>query len=330
MIRLLKTNTPANYLLMFVLMIILWGFKLIYVPTAIEEYEYPSLLFSSFPKTIFFQYLSAILSFALFYAIGLLIIKINSDLIIVESAHQSPGIIYAIFTGFFINSQRITPATIAGLLLFLSIVIILYSYKKFNAPENCYNAGLIYGVALLLNPKFVAFFPLIVVVLFMTKAVNWREIVILLMGIITPLLLFFSFIWLYGNVTVQIEKISLFFTQSFNATRYNSFNVLVLLVPIFWSITAILSKYSINVLNKVSTRKLQNICVLSSFVFMLFFSSPFSDNESITLLYPFSSILISNVFVNAKRRTSIFFLFGILTSIILSQIFQISFYLSVF
>ncbi len=330
MIRLLKTNTPLNYALMFVLMLILWAFKFYYMPTATENYEIKNLIFTEFPSTIFYKYFSAIIAFIVFFCLGLLIIKVNSDLLIVESAYQSPGVIYVLFTGFFINSQRITPVMLSGILIFISVIIIMYSYQKFKANSNCFNAGLIFAMAILLSPKFVCFLPLLVIALFITKSVHWRELVVLVMGILTPLIIFFSFAWLYGDINSVGNKISASFTQTFASVRYSTYYFLILIPAVIWSIIAIFSRYTVGVSKKVSTRKFQTLTAISILFFVAYFISPVSDNETISILYAPASMLIPNIIINSKRGSTLVIFYGIIISLVFSQFFQISFYLTVF
>lgn len=330
MIRTLKTNTPINYILMFVLMLIFWTFKFFYMPTAIESYEAHSLIFSSVPETTFFKYFSAIFAFAAFYSIGILLVKINSDLLIVESAYQSPGVIFALLTGFFINSQRITPVMISGILVFLSVVIIMYSYKKYKAYSNCFNSGLVFAIAILIYPKLVAFLPLLIIALFITKTVEWREIVILFMGILSPLILFFSLIGLYGNISDVWKEIQTAFSQSIQTARYSAYYALILSPFILLTIAALISKYTVVISKKVSTRKFQTLIAVILLFFFVYFIAPIAENESVILLYAPVSLLISNVVINSGKRTSRMFLYGIFVFICFTQFFQISFYLSVF
>ncbi len=330
MIRILKTNTPLNYALMFVLMLILWAFKFYYMPTATENYEIQNIIFTELPNTVFGKYLSAVIAFIVFYCIGLLVIKVNSDLLIVESAYQSPGIFYILFTGFFINSQRITPVMISGILIFISVILIMYSHQKYKAYSNNFNSGFVFALAILLSPKFVVFLPLLLIALFITKSVQWKEVVVFIMGILTPLILFFSFTWLYGDLISVNKKIASSFTQTFQSVRYSTYYFLVLLPAVIWSIVALISKYTVNVSKKVSTRKFQTLTAICILFFVAYFVSPVSDNETISILYAPASILISNILINSKRISTLIIFYGIIISICFSQFFQISFYLTVF
>lgn len=330
MIKLLRSNTPANYILMFVFMLILWAFKLIYMPTAIEKFETQSLFFNSFPETIFNKYFFSIIGFIVFLIFALVIIKINSDLLIVKSAYQSPGLIFILLSGIFINSQRITPVLLAAILLFLSIMILMYSYQKFKAFDNCFNSGLVFSLGLLIFPKLIFFLPFILFTLFFIKSIQWREFVIFIMGLLTPLIMFFSFFWLYNDINSVIKQIGEIFSQTFSTEKYTIFHSVVLIPPLIWAILTIFAKYLYSPSNKVSARKFQTVLEIFVFYFIILYLSPLMENEAVVLLYAPLCLLISNLIINTGKKVSLFFLYGIIITLCFSQFFQISFYLSVF
>ncbi|HOZ29978.1 MAG TPA: DUF6427 family protein [Bacteroidales bacterium] len=330
MIKLLRSNNPANYVLMFALMLVFWAFKIIFMPTDIENFESYNLLFKTLPETIFFKYLVTICGFVVVFLFSLLINKTNSELLIVKSAYQSPGMFFVILSGAYINSQRLTPILIASMLLFLSILILMHCYQKYKAFDNCFNSGLVFSLGVLIFPKLIFFFPLLVFVLFYIKPVQLRELLVFIMGVFTPTTLYFSALWLYGDLNSAIIKLETIFSQTFSSGRYSLFFALVLLNPIIWAIITIIAKYLYNPSNKVSTRKFQTIIVILVLYFVILYISSLIENEAIVVLFAPLCFLFSNIVINAGKNVSLFFLYGLLISIFVSQFFQISFYLSMF
>ncbi|MDD3740548.1 MAG: DUF6427 family protein, partial [Bacteroidales bacterium] len=329
-IKLLKSNTPANYVLMFAIMLVLWAFKFIFMPTAIENFESYNLFFNSFPETIFYKYFSTILGFLAVFFFALILNKTNSDLLIVKSAYQSPGVFFILLSGTYINSQRMTPILLSAILLFLSILILMYSYQKFKAFDNGFNSGLVFSLGVLIFPKLIFFFPFLIFTLFYIKPIQWRELVVFFMGILTPLIMYISIVWLYGNINPLFSKLDVIFSQIFSSGKYSLFYSLVLLPPIIWGILSIIAKYYFKTSNKISTRKFQNLIVIFIPYFVILFFSPIIENEAIVFLYAPLSLLFSNIIISAEQKVGSFFLFGIIVTLCLSQFFQISFYLSVF
>jgi len=330
MIKLLRSNNPANYVFMFAFMLILWAFRLIYMPTAIENFETYNLIFKDLPETIFSQYFVSIIGFVAIFLFALLINKSNSELLIVKSAYQSPGMFYVILSGLYINAQRLTPLLLSSILLFISILILMHSYQKYKAFDNCYNAGLVFGIGILVFPKLILFFPLLVFALFYIKPVQIRELLLLLMGIFTPLILFISFVWLYGDLKSEMTKLSIIFSQTFQKGKFSFFYIIVLLNPVLWAILTIIAKYLYSPSNKVSTRKFQTIIVIMVLYFLFLYISPLFENEAIVFLYAPLCFLFSNIIISAKTKISVFFFYGLLISLFVSQFFQISFYFSMY
>lgn len=330
MIRIFKTNSPLNYAIMFALMIVFWAFKFIFMPTGIENYETTGLFSINLGQTLSLKYLSAFLSFTAYYLFALLIIKINSDLLIVENAYQSPGILYVIMSGFYINSQQISPLLFSGMLVFVSISILMYAHTKHIALSNAFNAGFVFAVAILIYPKFVLFLPLVIIVLYIVKRAVWREIVVLFLGIIAPLILYYSLSWLYGDISSVLEKTRINLLQTFHVVRYTKYNIIIFAPLTFWAITAIISKFNFNALKKVSTRKFQTATSVTVLFFLVFFLCPMSPDESISAIYAPASLMLSSVIINSKKKIRLLVFWGIVVSVIFTQIYQISFYLSVF
>ncbi len=330
MIKLLKSNTPANYILMFVIMLTLWAFKFIFMPTAIENFESYNLFFKSLPETIFYKYFSTIIGFVILFFFALIINKTNSELLIVKSAYQSPGVFLILLSGTYINAQRITPILMSAILLFSSILILMYSYQKFKAFDNGFNSGILFSLGVLIYPKLIFFFPFLVFTLFYIKPIQWRELIVFFMGILTPLLLYFSIAWLYGDINSVMVKIKMIFSQIYGSWKYSLFYSIVLFPPIIWGILAIIAKYFYNPSNKISTRKFQNLLVIFIAYFVALYLSPIIENEAIVFLYTPLCLLFSNIIISAEQKVGSFFLYGIIITLCLSQFFQISFYLSVF
>lgn len=321
MIKLLKSNNPVNLLIMLALMIILWAFKFFYMPTPIESYETPSYFFPTVIESTKWKYLSAIAAFIIYYIFSLLIIKTNADLVIVESAYQSPGIFFILLTGIYINIQRVIPETLAGMLIFIAIIRIFYSYKKFNALGNCFDAGLLFGIAVLLVSKYILFFLILIIALVTIRPFKFREIISMIFGSLCVFIIVISFIFLYGDFDKFIFITTSSFTKTF--TRVNNINNLYIFLPVIViSTIAIASKFVLNISQNIFTRKAQNVLISFLLFSLIYFTSPLSNNESVGIIYAPLSLLLSNLFIKTNKPANYSLLMGIIACIIFLQIFQ--------
>jgi hypothetical protein len=315
---------------MIAVMVFPWLFKFVFMPTSIEDYETIALFSINPGQTLFLKYLSAFLAFTSFYLFSLLLIKVNSDLLIVENAYQSPGFFFVLLSGFFINSQQLNPLIFAGMLIFISIAIQMYAHNQYIALSNAFNSGFIFSLAVLIYPKAIIFIPILFVSLFMVKPVNWREITVLIMGVLSPLILYFTISWLYGDFVSAYTKTTKSIAQVFPNIRYTKHNLQVMGPLIIWALILIFSIFTTTIPRKVSTRKFQTILNILLLFSLVFFVTPFTPNEAIVLMYAPIAIFLSNIITNGGRKLRIITFWTFLSSIIFSQIIQISFYMSVF
>ncbi|MDR2010778.1 MAG: DUF6427 family protein [Bacteroidales bacterium] len=320
MIKVLKSNNPVNFILMFVIMLALWSFKFIYMPQPTESYEHYSYIFPELGESRMFQYISAVVALLVYYAFAFFIIKTNLDLSIVESAYQSPGIFYVIITGLYVNVQRILPEIFASMLLYMSVVSIFYSYKKFKAYGNCFDAGLLFGLSILLVYKFVIFLPLLIIALIIIRPFTLKELISLIMGIFCPLVIAGSIIYLYFDFSELLSTI--YDTFSEYHIRINKYNLYIFLPVLILSVIAIISKFVLNVSQNIFTRKAQNILIFYLFFAIIYFISPFANNEQVIVFFAPLSLLLSYIFVNTGRISGIILFWGVLLCMFFLQIIQ--------
>lgn len=328
MINKLQRNTPINYIIILTIMLVLWLFRFIYMPTSIEIYEVNNFLFSQAPEGKLYDFLSSLLGFLFIYLTALYMAKINIDLNIIENTYQMPALFYVLLSGFYINAQRFLPSLVAGNIMFSSIVILFYSYKKNNSYSNCFDAGLLFGIASLFYIKFIIFFPLLIIALAIIKKTEWRELIIIFLGLLTPLLITSSIIFLFSDYLSFFEKIKLIFNQVFTDSKLNFPNSIAIYFILFWILIAIIYKFLIRSSQKVVSQKFQIIIILILICYTLYYVSPYSDTESITITFCPLSILLTNVISKIKRKNIFFWI--LLGTIIISQAVQIIFYLSIY
>ncbi len=330
MIKLIRSNTPLNYALMFLLMLVLWGFKFYYMPTPIETYEVSNWLIPKIPETIFYKYLSAILSFATLYVFAILIIRLNSRLAIIENAYQSPGILFVILTGIYINVQRFLPETAASFALYFAIMRIFYSYNKKKAYSNLLDAGIFTAIAIFLFHKLVFSIPIIIIIIVILRPVKWRELLIYFVGLIVTFSVGITIIWMFGEPDVFFSSLNSAIGTKYTSTKYTALSGIMFIPILAITSLSVLSRYTINIPRKVSTRKFQTASIIILVVLAAFFVSPHSTNESIVMLYPFLSLLLANIIINAKKVFVYITFWGLIISLLFSQSAQILYYLSLY
>ena len=311
-------------------MLVFWAFKFVFMPSGVENYEVYGLFQINFGHRLIYQYLNTFIGFVIYFLLALLLVKANSDLHIVENTYQSPGMVFAFLSGAFINIQEYNNVLISCLLVSISIAIILYSIKKHIALDNAFNAGLIFAIATIFYPKTIVFLPILIASMFIVKPTVAREVISLFLGILTPLILFFSYFWLFGDIDSIILKTKLSFTQDFIYIRFSYYNKFIFVPLIFICIYAIIAKFTLSVSQKLNTRKFQTIILIYSIYSLIVFLIPFMPDETVVFLYPSISLLLTLVLVNSKAKILKIISLIAFAGLIVSHLFQIYFYLSIF
>lgn len=330
MIKAIKTNNPVNYLLMFGLMLMFWAFKFYYMPTEIEAYSLQNYLLPGFPETVFMKYLSAVFSFAFYYLFAIMIIKFNANLIIVENAYQSVGIVFVLITGFFINSQRILPETLASFTLFVAVMQLFNSYKKINAELNILDSSIFTALTVILVHKLIFVIILVFIVMVIIRPIKLKEVLIFFSGLFLSFLVVMAIVWLIGDVGEAYEIGKQAVIAKYFEFKYNALNYIIFAPILILSILTVITRFSLNQLRKVSARRFQNAIVLIIICLTIFFVSPHATNEGIVLIYPWIALLLSNVLINAKSFYAKIVLIGFIVSLVVVHILQILYYLSIY
>jgi hypothetical protein len=293
------------------------------MPTPTESYLNNPYFFPIAPESTRWQYISAITAFLVLYAFSIFIIKTNTDLMIVESANQTPGFFFVILTGMYINTQRIVPEIIAGILIYIAIIILLYSNKKYKALKNCFNAGLCFGFSILLVNEFIIFLLIIFITLLLIRSFNWREFVSLISGILCILTIVCSLIYLYGDFNAFVGTLKYPFDIKTSVGISNNTHSLYIFLPIIiLSIIAIFSKFTLKTSQNTFTRNSQNIIITFLVFSIIYFISPYANKEAIVILYAPLSLLLANLFIKTRKLASYILLCSLIGCVIFLQIIQ--------
>ncbi|HOM35564.1 MAG TPA: hypothetical protein P5538_00090 [Bacteroidales bacterium] len=332
MLNTFKTNSPFNYILILIIFLIFWGYKIIYVPTDIESYPIISPLLPDFPESFFFNRLQTFLGLIVYFIIAFLIIKINSDLFIVENGYQSPGVIFALLTGYYINNQRITGVLLGSMFLFLTFSRIFKSINDYKAYGNFFNAGLFWGLGILFYPKLIVMFPIIVISMFMIRTVLWREPLFFLSGFLIPILYYFAFYFFKSDYTHAVFEVrGLFYNAVIPVAKsYLTFQYLIFVPQLLIILIAVISRFTIKKSSKVSSRRFLTVITLITVFILAYLVSHLAELEAVIIIYPFISILLSYMFINLKEKTAKIFIGIFVLTIIFTHVLQIYYYSRIF
>lgn len=331
MLKLLKSNNPFNYLLIFFLMAALWAYKFIFMPTAVDAGGFHSYFFRFSYESELFQYIFTTIAFALAFAFACYASKANFRYQVVESGYQLPTLFFAMLTGSLINAQRFVPEMFATLFVAFAMLRMFGMYNRREAIRDSLDVGLLYGFSLLFAYKFVVLLPAFIIVMAIVKPISWRDIISFFTSLVFVLGIAFCFVWLYGDWQELIGSIRNEVTLLVVGEKYNYLNYVFRIPVIYAVLISLLSIFTLKVFRKAAEMKYHQSMLFLLIYFGLFMLSPISSNESVWLMYFPLCYLLSNVVVNTKSVVIQRFVFlGLLLCLVLSQVLQAMYFNSIF
>ena len=331
MLKLIKSNNPLNYLLVFVLMFGLWAYKFVVMPTAVDTGGMHSYFFRFLYESSLFQYIYTAIAFALTFAFACYVSVSNFRLQIVESGYQLPTLFFAMLTGCLINAQRFIPEMFATLFVALAILRIFSMYNKYEDLRSSLDVGLLYGLSLLFAYKYIVLLPAVIVVFIIVKPVSWRDLFSFFLSVMFVCAMAICLVWLYGDLNEMFLSVKNEVTTFVFAEKYNYLNYIFLIPVIFSLFVSLLSIFILRVFRKAAEMKYYQSMLFMLIYSGLYIASPLASNESIWLMYFPLCYLLSNIVVNARRKfVQGLVFYGLLACLALSQILQIMYYDSIF
>lgn len=331
MLKLLKSNNPVNYLLVFLLMAVLWGYKFAIMPTAVDAGGFHSYFFRFSYESSLFQYIFTTFAFVLAFAFACYVSKANFRYQVVESGYQLPTLFFAMLTGSVINAQRFVPEIVATFFGSLAILRIFGMYNKHEAIRDSLDVGLLFGLSLLFAYKYIVLLPAVVLIMAIVKPVTWRDLVSFLISLSFLVGTAFCLVWLYGDWQELLESIRSEFSALVVGEKYNYLNYLFRIPVIYAVLVSLLSIFTLKVFRKTAEMKYHQSMLFLLVYSGIFMLSPISSNESVWLMYFPLCYLLSNVVVNAKTFiVQLLVFYGLLFCLVLSQILQVVYFDSIF
>ena len=128
-----------------------------------------------------------------------------------------------------------TNIVFSNLILLLSYRRIYSLKSEINTSAKLFDAGLWIGVSSLIYSWSIFFIVLVYASIFIYKKINLKNSLIPLVGLITPLFLFFTYVFCFDNEIVFYDR----FKYDLNLV-FTSYNALHLLLPITFIVTILL------------------------------------------------------------------------------------------
>lgn len=206
MLSTFKRNTPFNifWLLFFAIVLKLHTFLYPQVPVAGDSDGFLYLQFLRFlePVGSHWRALYSIIEFVLLFTQAITINKLVNDQKLFNKANYLPGMCFLLVTSLFPGWSRLSSVSIINTLLVWVWARLSDLYNNENAKTSIFNIGFVIGVASFFYFPSIVFGFLMLIGLLIMRPLRLSEVIISIMGLITPYYFLGAYLFLKGNFSI--------------------------------------------------------------------------------------------------------------------------------
>ena len=258
----LKNNIQASVIILTVVGFSLWGISFAFSNTPAAQYtEDEHVLFNLFfnnQTSLFTTKMITLLSILL-GAFFVNFLTINQE--ISSKTNYIPSFLYIIFGFSSSTHQNMEPILIANLMLLPGIYFLISGYKQDVALSSFFKAGLCLGLASFFYMYYIFLFPIAFITISILRAFNWREWLVLLLGLTVPLYFYININYLNNNNTFGAFGLLKNNITPLQKPVISEYYILFFIVTIFMVILAILNYFNKGFGNKIKTIKTKYVLI---------------------------------------------------------------------
>lgn len=251
----LKNNFQTSLVVLLVLCLVLWGLSFQFITVASQPPGYQHILFDylfNSQISAFSRHLIILASIA-FGAIMINFLAITQE--ITSKTNYLPAFLYILF-GFSASvNGTIEPVLIANLCLLPALFFVINAYRQENVLSPFFNAGLFLGLSTFFYTFYVFLFPVFFIALLIMRSFNWREWLMLLIGMLSPLYLFTAICYLENKPVLTAWFILQENLSSAQLPSLSEYYSLYLLIIVFVFVLALVFYLTKGFGNKIKTTK---------------------------------------------------------------------------
>ncbi|MGB8492133.1 MAG: DUF6427 family protein [Bacteroidales bacterium] len=245
-----------------------------------------------------------LLSFVLVLLMSFLLVNFNTSVFFISERTFLPSLLYILFSGAFPAQQILNPALPAAIFLILAIGRIMDSYKVQGTAYSFFDAALLISAGSLFYASLIWFGFLLFVGIGLLRPVNMREIIISIIGLITPWFITFGLFYVTGkDMSYWISTVSFNLFEKVTTFTFNPLSIAVLCIGGLLFLASLLQLfYAINS-KKIKSRKTFILLVWTFIVSVgVYLLSRAVAMEIFWLAAIPVSYVITHYFVFARRR----------------------------
>jgi hypothetical protein len=245
-----------------------------------------------------------IFSFLLVLLMSFLLVNFNTSHFFINERTFFPAAIYVLLTGLFPHYQLLNPVLPASVFLMLAIRRIMDAYRKPGTAFNFFDASLLIGTGALFYANLLWFALLAIIGIAILRTGNIKELLISLIGLITPGLLTLGFYYGFGKDISSLPDV-LYFNLFAGTGEYYFSAIIIAGLIILGLIVLISTIHLISLLNnkKIKSRKTFTELIWALVIsFVVYFVVPSASVELIYLVAIPISYILAHFFIFSKKK----------------------------
>jgi len=247
LLRLFKGNGPGTILLIIVTILLVWAsafinlqghFSLYFDLNPMPLYEILSSFIGTKPLP------GIIFTLSLITLMAFLMVNLNTSLFFITERTLLPAVIYILLSGLFPQYQLLNPAIFAAMFLMLAIRRIIDTYRISGIAYKFFDAAIFISIGSLFYANLIWFGFLLIIGMALLRTWDLMEIVISVIGLLTPYILTFGIYYILGKDLTNLWSVieynlfgkpdSYVFTRlTIAALIFTGFSILVSMVHLF-------------------------------------------------------------------------------------------------
>jgi hypothetical protein len=322
LLRTFKGTGPGVIFLIIVTLIAVW------LSAILNQRLHPRFIYESDPMPLYgllkslinnSHTLGVIISFLLVSLMAFLMVNFNSIVFFIQERTFLPAFFYVLLGGLFPDHQILNPVLPASVFLIMAIFRIMDGYHISGTAYNYFDAGILISTGSLFYANLIWFGALVIIGIALLRTGNLKEIVISVLGLLTPYLITFGLYYVLGKDVGDLMKV--LGDNLFSRPTYYPFPVLTVLALVFCSVLIFLSLAKLfQQMNnkKIKSRKTFSLMIWT-FIISLFvyFALPSASIEIVWLTSIPVSYFLTHYFVFVKKKLVPEILFTLLCIFIL-------------
>jgi Family of unknown function (DUF6427) len=307
LLRLFRRTGPGVIFLIIIVLIVIW------MSAILNQRLHPRFIYETDPMPLYGllkslihnnHNLGVIISFMMVCLMSFLMVNFNTTLFFINERTFLPALFYVLLGGFFPDQQLLNPVIPASIFLMMAIFRIMDGYHKNGTAFNYFDAGILISTGSLFYANLIWFGVLVIIGIALVRTGNLKEIVISIVGLITPYLILFGLYYVTGKdmrALVKLLEDNLFTRATFYPLPRLSIVALIYsCLLIFVSLVQLIRHMNTK---KIKSRKTFSLMIWTFLItIVIYFVLPSASVELVWIMSIPVSYFLTHYFIIEKKK----------------------------